>query len=376
MKKKFFYIVILTLLLSCNNRKDENTAEQPTSDAPLVELNQQQFLQAGIQMIKPELKETASFVTANGKTEAPPQHVVSVSAPFGGFIKSTTMVKGMPVKKGQTMAIMEDQQYIQLQQDFLVAKAQAVLLENEFNRQKELNQNKTSSDKVFEKAQTDYWSNKITLKALSEKLRLMGLDPEKLNEKNISGSMVLAAPIDGFVSEVFCHTGKYVSPQETIFQLINPDNTYLSLKVFERQLNQVAVGYKVYAYAQSNPEVKYEGVVQYVGKDISAEGTVAVHCQFLQADKRLIPGMYMNAEIISSGEKAYLLPDEAIVRYQGKTYVFEQVADRQFKMLEVTSKSRGNGTTQVEFTDGVVGEKNIVVKGAYTLLMHLKNKDE
>jgi len=53
---------------------------------------------------------------------------------------------------------MEDQQYIQLQQDYLTAKSKLLFAENEYNRQKDLNQSKASSDKVFSRPK---WNTKL-----------------------------------------------------------------------------------------------------------------------------------------------------------------------------------------------------------------------
>jgi cobalt-zinc-cadmium efflux system membrane fusion protein len=59
----------------------------------------------------------------NGKIDVPPQNMVSISVPLGGYLKSTKLLEGMHISKGEVIAIMEDQQYIQLQQDYLTAKA-------------------------------------------------------------------------------------------------------------------------------------------------------------------------------------------------------------------------------------------------------------
>ena len=112
---------------------------------------------------------------------------------------------------------MEDQQYVQLQQDYLTTKSKLFFAEKEYQRQKELNQNQASSDKVFQQAKADYLSLKINLSALEQKLRLIAIDPEKLSEQNISKSITIKAPFDGFVSKVNVNIGKYVNPSDVVF---------------------------------------------------------------------------------------------------------------------------------------------------------------
>jgi cobalt-zinc-cadmium efflux system membrane fusion protein len=92
----------------------------------------------------------------------------------------------MFVKKGALLAVIEDPIYIQLQQDYLTAKSKLVFFEADYNRQKVLNASKSSSDRQFQLAVSEYESQKYLVRSLSEKLQLMGIIPAQLNENNIS----------------------------------------------------------------------------------------------------------------------------------------------------------------------------------------------
>src|SRR5690606_12587419 len=134
----------------------------------------------------------------NGKIDVPPQSMVSISVPYGGFLKSTTLIPGMRVKKGDVLAVLEDVQFIQLQEDYLTAKAKYTLYESEYKRQKEINQSKASSDKLFEQAKANYELQMVVIKSLEEKLKLIGLQPGNLTAQNISKSIRIYSPINGF----------------------------------------------------------------------------------------------------------------------------------------------------------------------------------
>jgi cobalt-zinc-cadmium efflux system membrane fusion protein len=60
----------------------------------------------------------SSVLKVNGIIDVPPQNMVSISVPLGGFLKSTKLLPGMHIAKGEIIASMEDQQYIQLQQEY------------------------------------------------------------------------------------------------------------------------------------------------------------------------------------------------------------------------------------------------------------------
>lgn len=283
----------------------------------------------------------------------------------------------MHISKGEVIAVMEDQQYIQLQQDYLTAKAKFSSLEKEFQRQKELNQSKASSDKVFQNAETEYISQKILIKSLSEKLKLISINPDKLNENSISRSINIYSPIDGFVSSIKMNIGKYASPTDVLFVLVNPADIHLALTVFEKDLDKLFIGQKIVAYNNNKPTKKYKAEIILIGKDISPERAVIVHCHFEQYDKTLIPGMYMNAEVEISTNNALVIPNDGLVRFEGKQYVFIQSEPQKYQMLEVTTQNTENGFTQITFTGNEdMGNKVFVIRGAYTLLMKMKNTEE
>lgn len=103
-----------------------------------------------LNLAKRKKRSISSRFTLNGKIDVPPQNLISVSMPMGGFLKTTHLLPGMHIKKGEVLATMEDQQYIQMQQEYLMARSKMTFLESEFKRQRELNESKSSSDKVFQ----------------------------------------------------------------------------------------------------------------------------------------------------------------------------------------------------------------------------------
>ena len=148
-------------------------------------LSDAQSENAGINFCRIEEKEVSTILKLNGKVDVPPQNLISVSIPMGGYLKSTNLLPGSLVKQGQEIATLEDQKYIQLQQDYLIAKVKLNTVEKQFFRQQELNQSKAASDKVFQMAEADYQNAQINLKALEENLRLIGLNPSNLNASNL-----------------------------------------------------------------------------------------------------------------------------------------------------------------------------------------------
>lgn len=375
MSKSVLLICAWCTLISCGTKNESDTKADSTHVENSVTLSAAQLKNAGISLGKIQQKSISSVLKVNGRIDVPPQNMISVSVPMGGYLKSTKLLPGMHLNKGEVIAVMEDQQYIQLQQDYLTAKARLNFTANEYQRQKELNQSKASSDKVFQQTEVDYTTEKINVKSLAERLELIGINPTKLDENTISKSINIYSPIDGYVSKVNVNIGKFTQPSEVLFELINPADIHLALTIFEKDLSKLSIGQKLVAYTNSQPDKKHECEIILIGKNLSAERSTEVHSHFEDYDKSLVPGMYMNAEIEIKNTNVYALPEEAIVRFQNNQYIFLAESDKTYSIQEVKTGVLENGFIEIISGESLV-DKMVVVKGAYNLLMTMKNKVE
>lgn len=315
-------------------------------------------------------------VTVNGVVDVPPQNMVSVSFPLGGYLKYTKLLPGMHVSRGEIIAQMEDQSLVQLQQDYLVTKAKLEYLEKEYNRQKELNADKVNSDKTLQQVTADYTSQKIMLKGYAEKLRLINISPERLTEEKISRQVALYSPINGYVSKVNVNTGKFVQPTDVLFELINPDDIHAALSIFEKDLGKVSIGQKVKISFVDEPEKEYEGEVILVNRNVDENRTAIAHCHFLSHPKQLLPGMFLNARIQVKEVMVNVLPEGAIVRFDNKEFIFAASAAGNYSLVEVVTGEKENGMVEIKSGLEALGGKKIVTANAYSVLGALKNTGE
>ena len=374
MKNILKITIILLLIISCNSDKKEKKATV-IENQNKVSLTNEQLKNVTIKTEALAQRTISTLLKLNGQIDVPPQNMISISMPLGGYLKYTKLLPGLHFLKGEVLAVMEDQQYIQLQQEYLITKSKLNYAEKEFVRQKELNQTQASSDKVYQLADTDYKTLRITLSALAEKLKLIHINPNTLSEKSISKSVNIYAPINGYVSKVNVNIGKYVNPSDVLFELINPLDIHLNLKIFEKDVVKLKIGQKLAAYSNNEINKKHLCEIILISKDLSAEYTAEVHCHFENYDKNLLPGMYMNAEVAIKNNDSFTLPSEAVVNYEGKNYVFIATDLTNFILKEVQI-----GTSEDAFIEIVnyldFKQNKVVTKGAYTLLMQLKNKSD
>lgn len=374
---RFIWILILLVATGCAADKKETPPVETTEETEtVVTLTEEQYKNARLETGDITRRSVAAVLKVNGKIDVPPQNMVSVSFPLGGYLKSTKLLPGAHVRKGEVIAVMEDQQYIQLQQDYLTAKARQSYLENEYRRQQELNKTKASSDKVYQQAEAEYKSNGIMISALEQKLRLIGINTGQLSETNISRTVNIYAPVSGFVSSVNVNVGRYVTPADVLFEIVDPTDIHLLLTVFEKDIDKLFIGQRLVAYTNNMPDKKHTAKVVLIGKDVAADRTIPVHCHFDNYDKSLVPGMYINAEIRVDEADALVVPEDAVVRYGDKEYVFIVKGDKTYEMTEVVTRSADEGYVAISWTNGEGANKQVVTTNAYTLLMMLKNKSE
>jgi cobalt-zinc-cadmium efflux system membrane fusion protein len=369
--------LLLLCAMSCADKTDSGKTEQvPAAPANLVELNPEQVKAIQLRLGKIEMKDLSGAVKANGMLDVPPQNLVSVSAPMGGFVKSTELLQGMKVQKGQAIVVMQHPDYIQLQQDFLEVKSQLDYLKAEYQRQQELAKENVNAAKVLQLARSQYEANLAKYAGLHARLQLLDIDADKLNEKNIQSTITIHSPIRGFVTHVNVNIGMYVNPTDIMFKIVDTEHLHAELTVFEKDIPKIKVGQKV-RLMLANEHHERTATVYLVGREISPDRTVRIHCHLDKEDSNLLPGTYLSAYVEAGARHVPALPDQAIVNFDGKYYVFVAGArERQFRMIPVTKGLSELGYTEVNVTSDLTPASEVVTEGAYDLLAKLKNSEE
>lgn len=382
-------IVILAALLtfsSCNgNKKSDVTAEEiEVIPEDIVELRDDQIKLANIETGAIELRSMSGTIKVNGTVSVAPQNLATVSMPMGGFVKNTNLMPGNAVQKGQTLAIIENQEFIDIQQNYLDAKNRTELAKTEYERQKELFKSDVSSQKNMQQVTSNYNILKIQVKALEQKLSLVGINPFELNEDNINRSVALVSPITGYVKAVNVSIGKSVSASDVLFEIVNSDKLFLELTLFEKDADKVSNGEKILFYINNETE-QHEAVIYQTGKFINDDKTYKVYANVIGRCKNMLPGMYVNAHIKAKSNQVTSVPTASIVNFDGKDYIFVHDKDKvengknmtEYRIIEVQKGVSDDGFTEITLPEGFnFEEAKVVVKGAYNLLSAKKNAGE
>ena len=348
----------------------------------IVEINADQYKMADVKMGAIEYRSLSNLIKINGLISAPPQNVATISTPMGGFIKSTSLMQGSQINKDQVLAMVENPEFIDLQQNYLESKNQLEYVEADYNRQKDLYKDDISSAKSFQQITSEYKVLKGKMNALGQKLNLIGINPEALTETNIQRAIAVKSPISGFVKQVNVNIGKYVSPTDVLFEIVNTSKLTVELTVFEKDIHEISIGQHLRFGLSDEGMDQYIAVIYQVGKILQNDKTIKVYATITNPSARLIPGIYITASVETHNNSMTALPNDAIVQFDEKDYIF--VFDRvkqengkaitEYKLVQVKRGASDNGYTGVVLPEGFdIKKAKIVIKGAYNLMAAKKN---
>ncbi len=377
---------LILMLGSCNSAEKSKAETIVTEVIPedIVELRADQIKLAGIDTGAIIMRSLSGVLKVNGTVSVAPQSMATVCAPMGGFVKSTTLMPGNSVRKGQTLAIIENQEFVDIQQSFLEARNKLEYAGAELKRHSELYKDDVYSEKNVQQVTADYKNLKAQVSALQQKLALIGINSASLTEDNIRSSIALASPISGYVSIVNVNLGKFVTPTDVMFEIVNSDQLFLELTLFEKDANKVADGQKIRFFINNETE-QHEAVIYQTGKSVNDDQTYKVYARVTEKCNNVLPGMYVNALIETSGNQVTALPSEAVVNFEEKDYIF--IFDKnkveggqpftEYRMIEVTKGVTDGGFTEIILPEGFdIRTARVVIKGAYNLLSAKKNAGE
>lgn len=385
---RIIYILLFApLLFACKSNDATPNTKAETTDhhdehLTTVELTAEQAKNANIGFGLIEMRQLSGTIKASGMLDVPPQNLVSVTAPLGGFLSSTELLQGMRVKKGQVIAVLKSNDYIQLQQNYLENLSQLEFLQAEYTRQQTLAKENVNAQKTLQQAKADYEGTKTIVSGLKARLQVAGVNAAKIEKDGIQETFVITAPINGYVTQVNVNIGAFINPGIEMFRIVDTEHLHAEIRVFERDLSKVKLNNMVY-FNIAHEGKQRKAHIYLIGREIEADRTVRIHCHLDNEDPELLPGMYINAIIETQSSQVPSLPDAAIVTYEDKRYIFIAKGNKtengeemqEYEMVEVKTGFSEMGYTEVILPENIAQQK-IVTQGAYMLLAKMFNSEE
>jgi cobalt-zinc-cadmium efflux system membrane fusion protein len=401
------FVFTALFLTACSSKKTEETTtaaattKAPEHEVDVVEFSADQYKAVSVQLGNITNTNLSNYIKASGTIQVPPQQLISITSPYGGTIKTTSIREGKFIGKGQVVATIENPEFLQIQQDYLESTSQLSFLKQELTRQQELVEENIAARKSLQRATSEYNSMVARVEGLKAKLRMININPANVGSGRFTSKVNIYSPQGGYVTKVLANIGKYIGANEVVADIANTSNMLVSINVFEKDIPTINVGQKI-RFRATGDSTERLATVTLIGKDIHEDRTVEVQGRITTPSSKLLPGMFINAILEIGTASTPALPQDAVVQSGGKNYIFvleETLGQHKSEQLSETEKKEdaknkeeenhfafrrvevGVGVTENGFTALILPEKfdihrKVVVKGAYDLLSKMTNSAE
>lgn len=368
-------LISLFVVSSCNKNEKEVQSLETISEKNQIILTEEQVKTAEIESGNLLRSLSTEVVYCNGMIDVPPDSKASIHVPVPGYVQHVYVLPGDKVIKGQRLVSLFHPDYISLQKQYTELVSQLKLAEKEFERQNILKNEDATTGRIFEKAEADLKTLRSQVGALEAQLTMLGMKPDEIFNGKIYNEVVLLAPFSGFVGSVNVNTGEYISQDKEIMTVLNNDHLHAELRVFEKDILKIKEKQPVLILLTGSNKT-YEAQVKLVGKEVDpVSKTVQVHAHISKNYPEIVIGMFANAEILTSTDSVYVLPERAIMEEDGRFYCMVDLGQHIYEMQEVITGNTHDGYTEILNYEELINKK-IVLKGAYSLFAMIKKSNE
>ncbi len=307
---------------------------------------------------------------ATGEVGPNRDRFVIVSPRVSGVVKELFVDWGDHVKKGQKLAILDSIELGEVRANDRKARAMLRMAKKNYSREKTLYKQKITSTKHFLEAENAYEQAQIELKALKEKLILMGQqegDIQDIAEDPVSSLFILSAPFDGTVINKNVAIGELKDAFTPIVTISDLTNLWVWFDIYEKDIPIVFRGNKVMISVASYPDEQFEGFVTYIGATVDEKTrTVKVRAEVDNRHEKLKPGMFAKVLLlVETGSDSPVVPEGTVQTDGQKHFVFVPLNEGYFLRRDVTLGARVDG--HVKVISGLNKNERVVVKGGFLL---------
>lgn len=368
----------VVLFTQCNssNQDDGEGIEVMSSigDENSIILTQPQFESMNMQWGTLENQNFAEEVKVQGEVKVPVEGIQDITPFYGGYVNGLKLIEGQEVRKGEVLFYLESPEFVRLQQNYLEAKSQLSYLKEEFDRQKTLYDEKIASQKGYLKAESEYQTTLAQAESLKKQLGMIHIDVSSLTAETIQDRIPVVSPISGFVESIHTVPGAFLPSASKAATLINTEHIHVELNVFEKDAIFMQKGQEVSFTLPDMPGQDFAAEIHMVGKAISEQRFIPVHAHVLDEalERKLVPGMFLEARIKLNPKEAWSLPSTAIISSEGVDYVLvqERTVDNGFQLAKVKVELGRQNDQLVEVLPNPNLDENaqILIKGGFNLL--------
>lgn len=264
-----------------------------------------------------------------------------------GRVEKILFDEGQPVKAGQPMVQLDDDQY---RAELAEAIANRNLSEANYRRAQELIKRKVASQTDLDKARAEMEANAARVALKREAL----------------SKMTLNAPFDGIAGLREVSVGDVVSPGQALMHVVAIDPIKVDFRVPEIYVDQVQTGQALQITLDAFPGEHFQGEVYAIDPQIDTRGrSILLRATIPNNDARLRPGLFARVTLaLEVYDNAITVPEEAVVP-RGNTQLIYRIKDGKTDIVPVKLGIRRDAMVQV--TEGLSPKDVVITAGQIKL---------
>ena len=324
-----------------------------------------------VQTIHPMTIDVYSESDSAGRVEA--KYSVDIVARINGWLQKSYFEEGAKVKKGQTLFLIEPDQYQNLVNTAAAnvrqAQASVTNAEKELARAQELVKSDYVSKSYYDQALATRDSARAALDAAKAQL-----SDAKLNLSYTK----ITAPVDGKIGKIIITEGNLVNTATgPIARVVSTNPIYVLFNLKSSEFLKLKKNDTSDDFA--NMEVKLQladgsifdevGKIEYVGNEVNpTTGTIDLRATFENANELLVPGDFVSVIVKSTIPRQTLaIPQSAALNDAQGYYVWVVDAENKAQRKNIKVSQEVNKNWVVE--EGLEAADNVVAKGVQSIRM-------
>ncbi|MBK7445110.1 MAG: efflux RND transporter periplasmic adaptor subunit [Ignavibacteria bacterium] len=345
-------LLLLITVSGCNNEKEirnENKEEHNIKEAGLnedaenhtdeVTLSEEQIKLMGIEFSKIGSQNINGYIVASGEIMIDSDNESKVGGIIPGRIKKIYVKEGSFVRAGQTLAVIENPDIINVQVEYINSRNDYEFAKQEYNRQQKLSSDNIGSKKNLAELESIYRKALANYKTNEEKLEGYKISKDRFDKiyqdtaANLQKTYSITAPISGYVVSRMVTAGQYVEPSTDMFHIVNNSTVFVDLNIYEKDLQYIKQGQKAVIESGARQNNIYEGKISFINKVFDdLKRTVKVRISIDNRSQELYPFMFVTAKIYVSDGNVTAVPVSAIETEGDNKYIF--VKTNEMKLIE------------------------------------------
>jgi membrane fusion protein, heavy metal efflux system len=301
-------------------------------------------------------------VTAPASVEADPARYARILPPLSGRVLQLFVHPGDSVTKGQQLLSIDAPDFVGAQTDYAKARSVLAQAERALTRQEDLAAHGIIGQRDVDQARTDRDTALSDFKRTKDRLRLLGMDPEKTE---LGAPLIVRSPVSGKVLDVLTATGEFRNdPTAPLMTVADLSDIWVTANVQEKDIHYVHRGDSAVATFAAYPTESFQGNVLFVADVLDPDTrTAKVRIAYPNKDGRLRPAMFANVILKTWDTQELTVPTTALVMSGNRTTVFIQVAANTYEQRAVVAGEQHGDRTIIK--GGVqAGEKVLIREGA------------